>query len=380
MKIGYYVNPSSTYGLRKHFQDEIMEGVGSTGTLVDPTCFTGASGFSVETAQGWDSFFFINWLHEAVQQLLASHGTILFNYLIDAPFHHNHWIKNSPNSVLYGVVDPSHVELLALFGRKGVFLPHGGSLHPVRPWELKDIDILFPGSRSNPDIWLRQIDGLPGRQPEFVHRIINSYFSTPGVALFLHLFSLLRTLGEQLDLETTFTLLRLADHYIRAKSRMDLLKAFWNFPVVIVGEGWGDVPLSPHHQWMREVPLSHIGELMSRAKIVLCPNNGFVQGAHERILTAMGSGAVALTVPSTFLREHFSHGQHLAFFTDVQEAAELGGQILLGSHWENVGHMGHDAVASRHSWFHRGRELVEVLHKKQGAYVGITPVEAVIAS
>ena len=179
MKVGYYVNPSSTYGLRRHFQNEIMEGVGAMGAIPDPSCFTGASGFSVETVQGWDSFFFINWLHEAVQQLLVSHGVKLFNFLIDAPFHHHNWIANSPPSVMYGVVDPSHVELLALFGRKGVFFPHGGSLHTVQPWESRDIDILFSGSMSNPDNWLKQLHELSGELPDIAQQIIHSYVTSP---------------------------------------------------------------------------------------------------------------------------------------------------------------------------------------------------------
>ena len=132
---------------------------------------------------------------------------------------------------------------------------------------------------------------------------------------------------------------------------------------------------------MGEFPLSQIGELMSRAKIVLCPNNGFVQGAHERILTAMGSGAVALTVPSTYLREHFFHGRHVAFFNEGKEAMELGQQILHDSQWQTVGEAGREVVASQHSWFQRGKELVSLLQQEaqEGGCSKETPVGDVAA-
>ncbi len=125
--------------------------------------------------------------------------------------------------------------------------------------------------------------------------------------------------------------------------------------------------LSHHHRWLGEVPLSQIAQLMHRAKIVLCPNCGFVQGAHDRILTAMGSGAIPLTMPTPYLTEHFQHGIHLAYFTEVQEAEELGRQILNDSHWELVGEAGHEIVKSEHSWYHRGRALVQILSQASSA-------------
>ena len=59
-----------------------------------------------------------------------------------------------------------------------------------------------------------------------------------------------------------------------------------------------------------------------------------------------------------------SHGiESLPYFKELQETVDLGRLMLSGSHWEVVGEAGHAAVASEHSWIHRGKELVSLLEQ-----------------
>lgn len=366
MKIGFCTGASSTYGVIDHLQAEIMAGVASTETEI-------VECINLEDARGLDAFYFSNLLRTDFQNELDRHVNVLFNFLLDAPFHHASWILTSPPSVIYGVVDPSHLGFLQLMNRKGVFFPLGGTLRPHQPWEIRDIDILFTGTAPNLDVWEEKINQLPEELPKIANLLIKSYFLNPKEPLLTHFSLLVKALNIRLHPADTVSILKLTDLFIRAKCRMDLIKAFWDFPVVLAGAGWKDTEMSPQHRWIGEVPHSQNADLMCRAKIVLCPNSGFVQGTQDRILDALGSGAVPLTMPTPFLQNSFVHAEHLAYFTSMEEAVHWGQQILEDSNWETVAAEGRKVVEREHSWYHRGRNLVQIIHERSALALGACP-------
>lgn len=344
----------SSYGAINHFQKQLGLGIENAG---------GTSVFcnTEEDTIGLDAFILVNAMPVESQSQIASYVDQYWVFLLDAPFHHVDTMVSGPPSAIFAVVDPSHLEILSLVKRRGVFMPHGGDIHSPRSWGNRHIDVLLTGTAPGLDKWTSQIESLSPDLRDLTYQLIQEELSAASPSLFKHLVILMQQAGRNMTLAEAIVILTLADHVIRATHRMNVLQAFSDFSVVIAGKGWDQVPMSPHHRWMGEVPMPEISELMNQAKIVLCPSCGFNQGAHERILTAMGSGAVPLTMQTPYLTEHFQHATHLAYFNQLPEAVESAREILQGTQWESVGEAGHHAVASGHTWAHRGKEFVKLL-------------------
>ncbi len=354
MKIGFSAISDSSYNLIPDIQKQLIQGVHEAGE-------TPIICRQVQDTIGLDSFVLVNSLSLNTQKEIFDNVQQYWTYLLDAPFHHAGWISFGPPSVNYAVVDPSHVDMLSQLNRNGVFFPHGGDTHAFRSWKDRDIEILLTGTAPDLDKIPPLIESLSPELQDMAKFLIQeaSGFSEQG--LFEQLIAFLKHRGRNISVVDSMSLLKVVDHVVRGMHRRNFLDAFSEFSVVVAGGGWDHIELSPKHHWIGEVPYQNVAELMSRAKIVLCPSCGFTQGAHDRILTAMGCGAVPLTMPTSYLSQHFQHGIHLAYFKELKEAVDLGRLILNGPHWEVVGEAGHAAVASGHSWIHRGKELVSML-------------------
>lgn len=72
MKIGYSPKTSSTYGLIGHFQEEIMNGVASTGSEVIPCP-------EIKDTKGLEGFFTINYFPPKAQQAVLTNVPLLFH-------------------------------------------------------------------------------------------------------------------------------------------------------------------------------------------------------------------------------------------------------------------------------------------------------------
>ena len=358
MKIGFSALTESSYGAIPHCQNQLMAGIQQAGG-------SPVSCMNLEDTIGLDAFVLINSVPLAIQEQIFHNVRQYWTYLLDAPFHHANWISAGPSFTTYAVVDPTHLALLFQLGRTGVFLPHGGDTHPFRPWKDREIDVLFTGTAPQVKRSYEHLGILSPELRGMAEQLIRESLVSPQHSLLDLLIALLKDSGTNLEIDDAMSVMTEADHIIRATQRHNLIQAFSDFSVVVAGRGWDEVDLSPNHRWIGEVPYEELSDLMSRAKVILCPTCGFTQGAHDRTLSAMGCGAVALTPTTTFLSQHFEHGVHLAYFNQLQEARDLGRLILNGTHWEVVGEAGHKMVADRHSWIHRGRELFSHLQGKR---------------
>lgn len=103
MKIGYSSKTSSTYGLIGHFQEEIMNGVASTGSEVIPCP-------EIKDTKGLEGFFTINYFPPKAQQAVLTNVPCSSIYLIDVPFYHRHGLDNLPPSVRRRLLENNPLE------------------------------------------------------------------------------------------------------------------------------------------------------------------------------------------------------------------------------------------------------------------------------
>lgn len=375
MKVGFSALTQSSYHVIPHIQKQLMVGIMEAGGI--PVICR-----KVMDTRGLDSFVLLNSLSLSIQKEIFDNVPQYWTYLLDSPVHHAGWIWLGPLAVNYAVVDPGHLKVLSLLNRKGTFFPHGGDIHRFLPWRERDIDVLLTGTAPNLTQAWQLLEDLPLEQQDFTRDFIQEALGLPQQDLLQLFLSALRQSGNNMSVSDSMSVLTVADRVIRGTHRMDFLSAFSEFSMVVAGEGWGEIAMSPNHRWIGEIPYNKVSSLMSRAKIVLCPSCGFTQGAHDRILTAMGSGAVPLTMPTPYLSKHFQHGIHLAYFSSVPEAVDLARLILNGSHWGVVGEAGHSIVGESHSWRKRGQELFALLQgagdhdKKEEGLTTATPALA----
>ncbi len=372
MKVGFSALTQSSYQVIPHIQNQLMLGIREAGG--NPIICR-----KVMDTRGLDSFVLLNSLSLNIQKEIFDNVEQYWTYLLDAPFHHAGWIWLGPLSVNYAVVDPAHLKVLSLLNRNGTFFPHGGDTHDFRPWKERDIDILLTGTAPDLGEAWQWLEDLPVEPQNFFRQFIQEALRFPQQDLWQQFLSMLRQSGNNMTVSDSMSALTVVDRIVRGTHRLNLVNALSEFSMVVVGEGWGQIPMSPNHRWIGEVPYNKVSSLMSRAKIVLCPPCGFTQGAHDRILTAMGCGAVPLSMSTSYLSKHFQHGIHLAYYSSVPEVVDLARLILNGSHWSIVGEAGHKSVGENHSWRKRGEELLALLQgtgdkeTREGGIIPATP-------
>ncbi len=109
-------------------------------------------------------------------------------------------------------------------------------------------------------------------------------------------------------------------------------------------------------------------EIQKQSKIVLTSNQKSKYGLHERILSAMACGALAVTTRCPYVEQCFQDGEEIVLF-DHQNYEFLKKQLrdYLGneSTRKEIAERGREAVMSSHTWDHR----VETILSQQENFV-----------
>jgi glycosyltransferase involved in cell wall biosynthesis len=98
-------------------------------------------------------------------------------------------------------------------------------------------------------------------------------------------------------------------------------------PITLYGVGWEPVVARfPSFTWGGEGSFEETLGLLRRARLVLNTNNGFVDGGHERVFTAMCGGAAVITDHTPYYAETFRLGAEISAFKWAR-MADAPGQI-----------------------------------------------------
>ncbi len=257
----------------------------------------------------------------------------------------------------YAVHDRGNVNYMKeSFAGDALFLPSGVCTEhiPLRPWKERDIDVLLVNT-------IYEYMDIPGDTSLYIRQIAQlaceRAVSDPMVPVDVILRSLLSEMGYE-ELPSFF-------HYICIRMDMDrmyhlrvklikLLDAA-NIPITIYGKKKTPLDLENLH-FNDEVPFQETLNLMSRSKIVLNISPMFNHGIHERVLSAMGAGAVSLTNQSTYAEEQFIDGKDLFFYDwDKLEALpEMINDLLAQDQYlQDVAQAGRENALNNHRWIHR---------------------------
>lgn len=165
------------------------------------------------------------------------------------------------------------------------------------------------------------------------------------------------------------------DNYTRGKDRMELVRSIKNAKVHVFGElaidnavgvlSWQQYLASQSNVTVHPPTLFGEGlEVLKRSKIVLNSMPFFRDGTHERIFTGLACGCLPITSESKYLREQFTEGKDLLFYSAKKRDAVNGMIDDLLSHEtkrRDMAAKGREIVMKRHTWDQRVEELMKIL-------------------
>lgn len=295
-----------------------------------------------------------------------------FNVILDHPLYHHDSLKQDLTNYHVVCLDWNHKAYLEAYYphiRSVNVIPMTGSAaSPTVPFSDRRIPLLFTGSYTSPEEVLDALSHIPPFMQENVHALIELCTRNPKLPI--------EAAAQQLFQGTVVTELFplhmqsffLADTYLRAKTRHDLLQILLEaeLPIRICGNGYEKAPFFNQSSgiFMQERPFSETFALMSQAKITLNLMPGFKAGAHDRIFSAMLNGSIALTDGSTWISRHLSPTKNVLLYSlsdlptlPVQIREALADEEMLRS----VAEEGQKEAVRCHTWANRCLQLEQII-------------------
>ena len=326
MRCILYKAQQSQYDALRCFIDELYGAFTSFGyeaVIIDPLDKSSSDLFSETVNKGVDFIVSFNrqgFTGEIRGMPFYEYLKIPFiSFMVDAPIHHYNNIAINDACVILTFVDKNHVsEVKTNFKTKPVFfLPHGGSIAKTpEKFENRPHDVIFCGSYEGNEYnnaldWLKQVNS--SFITKTFHSMIDMMIQDDTVSYQTAWTSCTdASSGEYTDL------LRHVDMAYRNLVRGHVLESllFAGVTITCFGNGWENSTLSKHKNFMYKPAVNFWDavEEIGKAKICLNISPMFKNGSHERVFTAMLSGAVCLTGENIYFKELFADGDDILFY------------------------------------------------------------------
>ena len=302
-------------------------------------------------------------------------GIAVFNILVDHPLYYHKWLVNALSGMKIFCIDREHVAYMERFypGIPVKFLPlagnvlYGNELAPI-PYEKRKYDVVFTGNYTPVEHLYREIDGLEADYRTFYRGIIEDLIAHPNISLDSAMEAhIRRELGEipDTDKRSAIAGMVFVDICVRSYFRGEIIRrlAEDGVRIHVFGANWEKLCCKRAENIIstgREVDSKACVEAVRNARISLNIMPWFKDGAHDRIFTAMLQETVALTDDSRYLREEFTDGEDIVFFS-LEERERLSETV----HWlledekgaKRIAENGWRKASRRHTWSGRAREL-----------------------
>jgi len=249
--------------------------------------------------------------------------TVFVFALVDDPIHHIQRLETPCHSVLVTCVDRYHVNVIPYLKqvRTFGFLPHGGCTLKEKNREAerdrereRDIDLLFSGSYKEPEVYCQSWKNYPLALRKIIEDIIDNALSKENLALVDSAQEVIAArnlyLDPQLSKKLLF-LLPMADRYLRMKRRKECLEvlAKAGLKITVFGNGWDQASFAKNFAVHPAINFNELIKMIAKSKIVLNIVPSFVEGAHERVFTAMLNRAAVVTDRNRYYEKEFAENK-----------------------------------------------------------------------
>lgn len=333
-----------------------------------PDCYFGISGIGSDVLiEGVSAY-------DRIQRPYAS-------LYVDHPIHHIARLSTPIQRNIAFFLDRTHVQFMSAWSRGRTFaqlgfMPPGANELPEPPdlsdeaFARRDIPLLFTGTYRGPPArpWREGADTPAGKALDTMAELMAADARLPLLDALRNALATLYNadLTPQL-LEDFLPLLGQAQYFAEAYHRDRLLRALGEAgtPLTVYGSGWEPLAAAyPAFTYGGVGSFEETLHLLRRTRLVLNTNNGFVQGGHERVFTAMAAGAAVISDDNKYYQEAFKPGREIALFP-WSKAEKVPGQIeaLLGDS-AALGVMarsGAKRAMADHRWTTRAARLVKAV-------------------
>lgn len=327
------------------------------------------------------SFNALAWEEEPeLMRVLMQGHTIYATHLLDHPLHHHtRLMKMDGSKCVVFAPDQYHVSYVKQYYphiRHCAFMPHGGSSIKRRiPYQQREHAVVFMGTYTSS----RQIqDKLSEKgefqrilQEELMHQMEEHSDWTIEQA-FLNMIQIYQM--EEKEEEIPFDLAALADAdiYMRSLYREKVINTLLEagIPVEVYGDHWEDFVCKDSSLLHVHSACDYQGALsiMANAKIVLNVMPWFKDGSHERVFSALGCGAIALTDKSRYL-QCLDEQSGIKLY-DLNNLQKLPAQVrkILNDTSESrlLAEAGYQNCIKKHLWANRALEMKCYIEQKRG--------------
>ncbi len=249
----------------------------------------------------------------------------VYNILVDHPRRFTEFMDHAISNLTLIVLDRVHVEYVKEHFPKVknvFFMPLGGvRVGAEIPYADRSIDVLYAGSNSFSP-YFPKLTFLQDAGEEFYRSALDIIIEQPDLSGedTLKLMGVSRQIDYSAP-EWKGQIWKIADtleQNARAVYKKEMMKKMSEsgISVDIYGNNW-EIPGYSYHENIHiheSVASKEINEITGNAKISLNSMPWFKDGAHDRIFTAMLSGAVSVTDPSRYLIERFENAIDIIFY------------------------------------------------------------------
>lgn len=255
-----------------------------------------------------------------------------FTYMLDPAIYYLHHLQGDCSYV--SCVDQNDVEFVKKGGFSRIqFLPHAVDAHGIDYYPKQpSYEAVFFGTCIDYEALK-----LPPKLVEVANRVLTSNVS------------ILQALTDvKIPDEFLFATFHAVDSYIRAKERVELVRAMPNVSI------WGDGPwkkYAPHASIHEPVSFDEVISIMRQAKVVLNSSSRFKRGYHERIFYALLVGTPVITAENPLLKDFEGVLTHKPGKWE-SVAALMGKKVDVEA--------GRARVLAEHTWDHRAKKLLSL--------------------
>lgn len=216
---------------------------------------------------------------------------------------------------------------------------------------------------GEPEVWWDAYKGTPAHR--LIQGVVDRLMADPEADVLRAFRGAVRATGLEVSLdENICTILARVGLFVRQHDRLRVGEALAasDIPCVIYGKGWRErLGERPHLRYADDMAYADVGGLYRDSRIVL--NLNAANGASERAILAMASGAVAASDASPLLRSAFESRGGMRFFDRSRPGAlgETLASILSSGEAQAVADRGRSLVAEGHLWTHKAARLLDAL-------------------
>ena len=376
---------ASQYDVLRHFQEELAAGFAARAwdvSVLDLLAMDREAFLARLAAERADLVFSFNIAGDVTDGLGRSVSEIAgaphVVQLVDYPLSDMERFERITRTTALLTIDPSHGEAIErLFGPHRFsyvgFSPHGGMGSPVPlPDDARaylahrDIAVLFAGTyyRSQLPPW--EEGGVPPFLQEVFREAARRALTAEWLAPQEAFDGVLAEAGIDLSSPDAVPVRALAgfvQEHIRQERRFLFLKAAARvgLPLTVVGKGYEEASaLFPNMTALGPRPVQEVLGLMARSRIVANTSANFGRGSHERPLSAMRAGAVALSDHTAFFAGNFAEDEIALFRWQHLEddLARLAGRLNDPETLFAMAKAGQAKAVAGHGWAHRIEAII----------------------